>query len=251
MARNSFLVLRRKALEGYGLSSTHMLFCSGKEASKNMRMLILLIAAVATASAQSALPADINPGSLNRLPVVERDQMDEKGKKVYDHIAGGEGKTAAPTGPASVELYSPGAAEPLRELNEYLRRQGNVLGNGITELAILVAAREGDSQYIWSAHEPAALKAGIPQAVIDVVKYNKEISGAGEKETIVIRAGRQVLRQHKLDSATFAKAVELFGRQGAVEMVTLMGDYVLNAMLLDLVDQRLPPERKPLLPQRP
>jgi 4-carboxymuconolactone decarboxylase len=215
-----------------------------------MRMLILLVAAVATASAQSALPADINPVTFNRLPVVKRDQMDDKGKQVYDHIAGGAGKTTAPTGPASVELYSPGAAEPLRALNEYLRRPGNILTNGITELAILVAARECDSQYIWSAHEPAALKAGIPQAVIDIVKYNKEISGAGEKETIVIRTGRQVLRQHKLDSATFAKAVELFGRQGTVEMVTLMGDYTLNSMLLALVYQRQPPERKPLLPAR-
>src|SRR5438445_8937142 len=230
-----------------------------------MRILIwigLLIAVVATLSGQSGkgtqaparsatLPADVQPDSLNRLPVVKREQMDENGKKAYDLNAGGPGKVAQSTGPGAISLYSPGASEPLRKLNNYLRRDGNILGKAITELAILVAAREGDSQYIWSAHEPAALKAGIPQSVIDLVKYNKEISGAGEKETIVIRTGRQVLRQHKLDSATFAKAVELFGRQGAVEMVTLMGDYVLNAMLLDLVDQRLPPERKPLLPQRP
>jgi 4-carboxymuconolactone decarboxylase len=229
-----------------------------------MRILMwiaLLIAAVAAASGQSgkgtsaparsaALPADINPDSLNRLPVVKREQMDAEGKKVYDHIAGGAGKVASPTGPASVGLYSPGAAEPLRSLNEYLRRKGNLLGNPITELAILVAAREGDSQYVWSAHEPAALKAGITQPVIDVVKYNKEVSGAGEKETVVIRLGRQLLREHKLDSGTFAKAVELFGKQGTVELVTLMGDYVLNSLLTDAFDQHLPPERKPLLPPR-
>lgn len=227
-----------------------------------MRILIwigLLIAVVATTNAQSGapaparsakLPADVHPDSLNRLPVVKREQMDEEGKKVYDHIAGGAGKIASPTGPASVGLYSPGAAEPLRSLNEYLRRKGNILGNPITELAILVAAREGDSQYVWSAHEPAALKAGIPQPVIDVVKYNKPISGAGEKETVVIRVGRQLLRERKLDSATFAKAVELFGTQGTVELVTLLGDYTLNGLLTNAFDQHLPPDRKPLLPPR-
>ena len=229
-----------------------------------MRILIwivLLIALVASASAQSgtgaaapsgsaALPADIHPDSLNRLPVVKREQMDEDGKKVYDHIAGGAGKIASPTGPASIGLYSPGAAEPLRTLNEYLRRKGNILGNPITELAILVAAREGDSQYIWSAHEPAALKAGITQPVIDVVKYNKAISGAGEKETVVIRLGRQLLREHKLNSDTSAKAVELFGKQGAVELVTLMGDYTLNGLLTNAFDQHLPADRKPLLPPK-
>jgi 4-carboxymuconolactone decarboxylase len=229
-----------------------------------MRILIwigLLIAAVAAASGQSgkgtsatagsaALPADVHPDSLNRLPVVKREQMDEDGKKVYDHVAGGAGKIASPNGPASVGLYSPGAAEPLRTLNEYLRRKGNILGNPITELAILVAAREGDSQYVWSAHEPAALKAGIPQPVIDVVKYNKAISGAGEKETVVIRVGRQLLRERKLDSATFAKAVQLFGNQGTVELVTLLGDYTLNGLLTNAFDQHLPPDRKPLLPSR-
>jgi 4-carboxymuconolactone decarboxylase len=229
-----------------------------------MRIVIwiaLLIAVVAAASGQSgkqtsaparsaALPADINPDSLNRLPVVKREQMDENGKQVYDHVAGGAGKIASPTGPASIELYSPGAAEPLRRLNEYLRRPGNLLGNGITELAILVAAREGDSQYVWSAHEPAALKAGIAQPAIDAVKYNKDVSGVGEKETVVIRLGRQLLREHKLDSGTFAKAVELFGKQGTVELVTLMGDYTLNGLLLDALDQHLPADRKPLLPSR-
>ena len=91
-----------------------------------MRILIwitLLIAVVAAASGQSGkqtsaparsatLPADIYPDSLNRLPVVKREQMDENGKQVYDHVAGGAGKIASPTGPASIELYSPGAAEP-------------------------------------------------------------------------------------------------------------------------------------------
>jgi len=208
-----------------------------------MRILIwigLLIAVVATLSGQSGkgaqaparsatLPSDIQPDSLNRLPVV---------------------KLAQPTGPGAISLYSPGASEPLRRLNNYLRRDGNIVGNAITELAILVAAREGDSQYIWSAHEPAALKAGVAQPVIDAVKYGKDVSAAGEKETVVVRLGRQILREHKLDSATFAKAVDLFGKQGTVELVILMGDYTLNAMLLDALDQHLPADRKPLLPPR-
>src|SRR5436853_3912948 len=199
-----------------------------------MRILIwiaLLIAVVATLSGQSgkgaqaparsaALPSDVQPDSLNRLPVVKREQMDESGKKAYDLNAGGSGKIAQATGPGAIALYSPGASEPLRTLNNYLRRDKNILGNGITELAILVAAREGDSNYIWSAHEPAALKAGIAQPVIDAVKYGKDVSAAaGEKETVVIRMGRQIIRQHKLDSATFAKAVNLFGKQGTVELV--------------------------------
>src|SRR6266436_3866050 len=224
-----------------------------------MRILIwigLLVAVVASTRGQSGkgtpaptrsatLPADVYADSLNRLPVVKREQMDENGKMVYDISAGGAGKVVQPTGPGAIALYSPGAAEPLRRLNAYLRREGNILGSPLTELAILVASREVDQQYVWSAHEPAALRAGIAQPVIDLIKYGKEVSGVGEKETIVIRLGRQLFREHKLNSDTFAKAVELFGKQGTVELVTLMGDYTLNAL-----DQHLPADRKPLLPPR-
>jgi 4-carboxymuconolactone decarboxylase len=208
----------------------------------------ILITAAAVSNGQS-LPADINKDSLSRFPVVKRDQMDEKGKKAYDLVAGGTGKVASPTGPASIGLYSPGVAEPLRMLNDYLRKEG-LLGNRLTELAILVAAREVDEQYVWSAHEPNALKAGIPQSVIDVVKYGKDASGLGEKETAIIRFGRTLFREKKMSSDVFAKTVALFGRQGTVELTALMGDYQLNGLLIKVADQHLPADRKPLLPPR-
>ncbi len=218
-----------------------------------MRILIgvgFLIAGVVSAYGQAEkLPADIHPDSLNRFPVVNREQMDENGKKAYDLNRRG-GATVQLTGPAPITLQSPGVSEPLRRLNDYLRRKDSILGNALTEPTILVAAREFDQQYVWGAHEPAALKAGVGQPVIDVIKYGKDVTGLGEKETVIIRMGRQLFREHKLSSDIFAKAVDLFGRQGTVEMVVLMGDYTLNALLLDAADQRLPADRKALLPPR-
>jgi len=218
----------------------------------------LSIAMAATASGQegkgkavsAALPADIHADSLNRLPLIKREQMDENGKKVYDLHAGGAGKMVQRTGPSTISLYSPGVAEPLRRLNDYLRRKNSLLGDQVTELAILVAAREMDSNYVWSAHEPTAQKVGVPQAAIDAVKFGKPLAGLGEKETVVIGVARQLFRDHKLDSATFAKTVALFGNQGTVELIAVMGDYIVNSMLLNAWDQHLPPERKPLLPPR-
>jgi 4-carboxymuconolactone decarboxylase len=192
----------------------------------------------------------IDPHSLNRLPVIQREQLDETGKSVYDAVAGGAGKTISPTGPVNLHLYTLGAAESLRQLNEYLRRPESPLGTALPELAILVAAREEDSQYEWSAHEPAALKAGISQAAIDAVKFNRPLTGLGDKEATIISLGRQIMRDHKLDSATWSRSIALFGREGTVELITVMGNYVLNALLLNAVDQQLPPDRKPLLPAR-
>ena len=206
-----------------------------------------LIAAQA-ASAQS-LPPDIDNESLSRFPVIKRDQLDEKGKQAYDVIAGGPGKLVLPTGPAAIGLYSPSVYEPLRMLNDYLRKD-RVLGERLTELAILVASREVDEPYVWGAHEPAALKLGISQSVIDAVKYGREPAGAQEKEAAIIRFGRQLFREKTITSEMFSRTVTLFGRPGIVELTTLMGYYGLNHFLLKMADQHLPPDRQGLLPAR-
>ena len=42
----------------------------------------------------------------------------------------------------------------------------------------------------------------------------------------------------------------VFGRQGAIEIVATIGDYVMAGLMLTAVDQQLPEDRKPLLPPR-
>ena len=152
------------------------------------------------------------------------------------------------SGPAPVSMYSPGAAEPIQVLNQYLRK--TVAGGRYFELSALLAAREFDQQYEWSGHEPAALRAGLEQAVIDVVKFNRDVAGLPEKDATVIRLGRALFRDHKVSSELWAKTVEFFGRQGAIEIVATMGDYTMAGFMLTAVDQQLPPDRKPMLPPR-
>jgi 4-carboxymuconolactone decarboxylase len=205
---------------------------------------------VTPASGAVALPADIDPQSYSRLPVVKREDLDESGKKIYDAVAA-PNKTAPNTGPVAVSLYSPKVAEAMRLLNDYLRF-GGVLGRRNTEVAILVAAREFDQVYEWSGHEQAALNNGVDQSIIDVIRSGKDVTGLSEKDSVIIRCGRQLLRDHKLSSDLYAKAVELLGKQGTVEMAAVMGDYAMAAIMLSAADQHLPPDRKvfPLPPTR-
>ena len=64
-----------------------------------------------------------------------------------------------------------------------------------------------------------------------------------------IEYGRALLRgDHQIPPELFAKMVSLFGRQGTIEITMTMGDYTMTAMLLNAVDQHLPPDREPMLP---
>jgi 4-carboxymuconolactone decarboxylase len=189
---------------------------------------------------------DIHPDSLSRVPPVDRASLDAEGQRIYDAIAGGRPLTR--TGPAAVSMYSPKAAAPVHELNQYLRK--TVVGSRFFELSALIAAREMDQQYEWSGHEPAGLKAGLEQSVIDVVKFNRPVTGLSDKDATVILLGRALLREHKVSSELWARTVELFGRQGAIEITLIMGDYVMAGMMLTAVDQQLPAGRQASLPPR-
>lgn len=200
-------------------------------------------------SSSATLPKDIDPQSLSRLPNVKRDDLDEDGKRIYDELAGGAGKTVGATGPAAISLQSPKVAEAIQMLNQYLRFHG-VLKPRDFEVAILVAAREFDQQYEWSGHEMGAQRAKVPQQVIDAIKYNKPAEGFSDRDTLLINFARDSFHKHRISSDLYAKAVETFGKQGTLELATIIGDYAMAAIMLNATDQHLPPGRPELLPAK-
>jgi 4-carboxymuconolactone decarboxylase len=194
------------------------------------------------------LPPDVHPDSLSRLPLRKREDMDEPGQRFYDVVVGPQSRTLVGLrGPSGIWLHSPALGERVRAVNQYLRFE-TTLGRRLTELAILVTARELDQQFEWTAHEPAGLSEGLSQQVVDVVKYRRPTVGLGPQESAIVDFGREVFRDRKVRPETFARAVELFGHEGVVNLAALMGNYAMTAVMLNAVDQQLHPERSPLLP---
>ena len=199
------------------------------------------------AAAEAPLPKDVYPDSRSRLPLVKREELDERGKKVYDEAVSDPRSLAGLQGPGGIRLHNPRLAELQSPLSEYLRFE-NGLGPRLTQLAFLVVAREIDSQFEWTSHEPAALRAGIDQPLIDIVKYRRPLTTLGEREAVIVQLGRDAISQHKVGADTFARAVKLFGHQGVVNIVALMGDYAATTILLNVADQHVRPRDKSLLP---
>jgi 4-carboxymuconolactone decarboxylase len=205
------------------------------------------MAAIAYAqTASRPLPPDIDPQSYSRLPLVQKSSLDAEGQRIFEAI-NGKDATITRLGPPNNTMHSLLAAEPYDKLNQLLRK--TVVGPAFFEISTLVPAREYNQQYEWTGHEIGAQRAGVSQEVIDVIKFNRPTTGLPEKEATVIDFGRMMLRgDHQVSSAMWAKMVSLFGRQGTMEIVMIMGDYTMTAMVLNAVDQHLPPDRPPLLP---
>jgi len=207
---------------------------------------VLALSSVAsTAFAQSAsLPSDLDSKSLARLPYVTRQDVGDAGQKLADIFAR-NGKPSDPiTGPLAFASYNVPVANALLDLHDGAIGKGS-LNPHVRELAILVACRETNYNLEWNGHEPSAVKAGVDAKVIDVVRTGGALTGLEDADAAVIRFGRELIGDRKMSSATFAKAVQLYGKNGAMDLV--VSTYAVSGFYAIAVDEH-PPAGKPALP---
>ena len=206
------------------------------------RFVALLIAAapvVAQAQAPAALLPDIDPVTLSRLPPVTPDDLDAEARRLFNER---QNFTPGP-GPTHITVYIP------RERSLGIPTgENSPVGPRLFQLAVLIVAREIDQQYEWSAHEPAGVRQGLEQSVIDVVKYDRPVTGLAEKDATLITFGRSLLRENAVSSELWADMVRLFGRQNTIDLLGIMGDYLRVGIMLNAVNQQQPPSRPALLP---
>ena len=204
------------------------------------RLFVLWVVSLpALAHAQTALPPDINPVTLSRLPPVTPQDLDEEGRKLLAQRP----EVRPGPGPTHLTNYSP------RERSLGVPSgTSSPVGARYFQLAVLIMAREIDQQYEWSAHEPAGVRQGLEQSVIDVVKHNRDVAGLSDKDATLITFGRTLYREHRVSSELWQKMIEHCGRQHTVQLMMIMGDYFRVGFMMNAVDQHLPPERQALLP---
>ena len=188
--------------------------------------------------AQSDFPADINADSLARLPYVKRADLDADGQAIYDMLPG-QRPSGDVAGPLAWPAYNPGVAKALLDLHN-AAVAADTLNAYERELAIMVACRETNYHLEWNAHEDAALNAGISPSLLEIVRSNQSVNGVSEKDATIIHLGRQLYRDKKVDSATFAKAVAFFGNKGLMDMVAVMNTYAVSGFFAATVDEHLP-----------
>jgi len=205
--------------------------------------ILLAVSMSCVANAQSKLPADLDRQSRARLPYLKKSNLDEKVQKSLQPFVT---KDDALGGPLAFAAYNSAVAQALLDLHN-----GAVLGGTLDprtrELAILVACRETNYNLEWNAHEILGLKAGLDANLIDTVRYKRPLAGFNEKDATVIRFGRQIFHDKKVDSATFAKVVEFWDKRGAMDMVAVMSTYAVSGYFAIAVDEHSP-EGKAALP---
>ncbi len=128
----------------------------------------------------------------------------------------------------------------------------SLLSNALTEMAILIAAREWTQQFEWNAHEPAAIKAGLKPDIISAIREGRRPKQMSEQEEALYDLCTELHHSKSVNDLTYERAVKaLGGEDKVVEAVTLQGYYALLAMVMNTARTPLPERRTPPLPLFP
>ena len=75
--------------------------------------------------------------------------------------------------------------------------------------------------------------------MIDIIKHRQPTTGLEETDDAVITLGRETFGKRKVAPETFARVLKIFGREGLINLVALMGNYASTAAMLCVVDMQL------------
>ena len=194
------------------------------------------------------LPADVYEDSYYRFPLLTRQELDVRGRAIFDRIVGAD-RATTPRGPVGMTFLSPELVDPVQEINDALRKNG-VLGTRMAEIVIAATGREMNSQYQWGVHGAAAEQAGAGRAVLDAIRGDGSLSGLDKRDAVAIAFTRQIFREEKVRAETFAAAMDLFGSRGTVEIAALIGDYLMITTVYNALGMRLRADQEATLPHR-
>jgi 4-carboxymuconolactone decarboxylase len=160
-----------------------------------------------------------------------------------------DGPRGALYGPFVPLLRSPELMAHTQRMGEYLRYR-SAMGPRLTELAILVTAREWNQQVEWAIHAPIAMQEGVPPAAIDAIAHRcaPEAATLTADEQAVYDFCTELHRNKRISDATWATALQRFGEQGVTDLMGINGYYTFLAMVMNGAQCPAPPSTVAPLP---
>jgi 4-carboxymuconolactone decarboxylase len=137
-----------------------------------------------------------------------------------------------PFGPFIDLLASPELMTRVAALGEYLRYR-SALSPRLSEFAILVTAAQWQQQFEWDIHALIALKAGIPQAVMDAIWAGITPPHLDADLRVLYDLCTELHRDRSVKPATHQRAIATLGEQGTLDAIGICGYYALLAMVLN------------------
>jgi 4-carboxymuconolactone decarboxylase len=176
-----------------------------------------------------------------RLAVLDEQHMNDAQRALMESIRSGpRGKSITPRGPFAVWLHAPEFGQLAQSLGGHCRYK-TALPPRLSEFAILCTARQWRAQYEWFAHAPMAEKAGVKPKTIQDLRAGRTPKSAPKDERAIYDFIREIYKTRRVSDRTYKRVHAFLGDAATVELVGILGYYVLISMTLN-VFRMMPPE---------
>jgi 4-carboxymuconolactone decarboxylase len=183
------------------------------------------------------------------MPPIPADKRTEAQAKAVAEMKANRG-TEPTTGPFVPMLRSPEVMLRAMALGDYLRFRSGLPAR-LSELTILIVARDWDQQYEWGTHKAAALKAGLDPSTVDAIAHRKRPARMTPDEAVVYDFCTELLRDRSVTDTTYARAIATLGEPVTIDMVGVVGYYTFLAMTMNIARTPVPPGTTDQLPSVP
>lgn len=178
-----------------------------------------------------------------RLPTIPPEQYTPEQKQAVQDFESVR-KTAL-RGPFQPLLHSPQVMTLMRATGDYLRYQ-SAIGTTLSELVILVVAREWTQDHEWMVHQPIAVAAGIKASITEAIAQGRRPQGMSDDEEIVYDFSSELHKNKHVSDFTFARAEQRFGKQGVVDLTAINAYYTSLAMQMNAAQYQVPQDAQRL-----
>lgn len=179
-----------------------------------------------------------------RLPAISMDGLTSEQQALVAAIEAGPRGRFSNQGPFAVYLHAPAYGLLAQQFGGFLRFKTR-LPPRLSEFAILCTGSYWKAQYEWHAHAAIAAEQGVRAATIRDLQAGRVPRSAARDEMAIYAFVKELYAMRRVSNATYARVHKLLGDAGMVELVGILGYYVLISMTLNVF--RMPvPEGAPL-----
>jgi 4-carboxymuconolactone decarboxylase len=176
----------------------------------------------------------------SRLALIEEQHMNDTQRALLEAIRSGpRGKSITPRGPFAVWMHAPEFGEFAQKLGGHCRYK-TAVSPRLSEFAILCTARLWRAQYEWFAHAPIAERNGVKPKTIQDLRAGRVPRLAAKDERAVYDFIQELYKTKRVSDRTYKRLHAILGDAATVELVGILGYYVMISMTLN-VFRMMPP----------
>jgi len=176
-------------------------------------------------------------GGADRLPPIARvDWTEEQRRSAKELVCGARGALLPPF---ESLLRSPELMTHVQRTGEYLRYR-SAIGKRLSELAILVTARQWSQPVEWAIHAPIAVNVGVDERIVDSIARGRRPTLMSDDEAAVHDFCVELHRDKAVSDTTWRRAIERLGEKGVVDLIGINGHHAMLSMVMNAARTPVP-----------